>query len=174
MMDNNCPKPCGRDSDIVMQGTKIDHLREKVTEIRESLKNIEGLASNMKTMDLRVSHMSEDQEKMAKSIHSLTMQMHNEVEGLEKSFKELTSDISGKVGNAESKVTALDSDLGKRVSFVSGAVWAIGIVGALLYAILGFLATDMYSTVKQNDQFIETLKTLDVESHLKNNLRKKD
>jgi hypothetical protein len=140
---------------------------EALAEVSKIVKQIEDTVSSFRVFDFQIKSLTDGNDRVEKSVRDLSSKLvafeRTTYDALQKQKDENKLVLEG----IEEEVKILDRTVDSKLSFLRGAFATISILGAFLYALLGWVGGAYIGKVDEAADFVKAMRTLGVEDHLR-------
>lgn len=158
--------------DVHVMQAKIEMLFTTFQEVKSVLKSIEETVSILKVFDLQLKQMGGDLARLEDDVRMYSNKLEDIEAEIEAAVKESEDRLQQQVTAAKTTAEDTKNALQSKVSYVQGAVATVALLGALLYAVAIWWGSRVLDTTEDNERYINILKTLEAEQHLRGAMNK--
>lgn len=157
-------------SDARFAQARVDMLFDAFDEVKETVKAIAETVSIIRVFDHQIKQHDRDFQRFENDLREIRTRVEESQRTMLSAIKQVEKDTMEAVEAVEQTANTAKNNLHGKVSYVQGAIAAVSLLGALLYAILVWWGSKYIEIADENSRYIHALKTLGAEEHLRENL----
>ena len=157
-------------SDARIAQARVDMLFDAFDEVKETVKAIAETVSIIKVFDHQIKQHGQDFMRLESDLRETRTKLVESERNLLAAIRQVETDTKAAIETVEEAADNTEGKLRSSLSYVQGAVAAVTLLGALLYAIGVWWASRYIDMTDENTQYIHALKTLGAEEHLRDRL----
>ena len=155
---------------LVMQA-QIEMLFDAFGDIKVVMKSVEETIGLIKVFDVQIKQIGIDLGKQEEIVRKIVAKVDDIEDRYRNRIEDAKTEFAGDFNERLDKVSTTASEtkslLQSKLSFVSGAVAAVTLLGGLLYGVSVWIASGYIEKTDNHDRYIHTAKTLGLEEHLR-------
>lgn len=157
-------------TDARIAQARVDLLFDAFDEVKETVKAIAETVSIIKVFDHQIKQHGQDFLRLEQDLKETRSKLDRSQRNLLAAIRQVESDTKAAIKTVEDNAGATKNNLRSKMSYVQGAIAAVTLLGALLYAIAVWWASRYIAITDDNAQYIHALKTLGAEEYHRENL----
>lgn len=157
-------------ADARIAQARVDMLFDAFDEVKETVKAIAETVSIIKVFDHQIKQHGQDFLRLEQDLRETRTKLDESQRNLLVAIRQVESDTKAAIKTVEDTADTTKNSLRSKMSYVQGAIAAVTLLGALLYAIAVWWASRYIDITDDNTRYIHALKTLGAEEHLRENL----
>lgn len=157
-------------SDARLAQARVEMLFDAFDEVKETVKAIAETVSIIKVFDHQIKQHGQDFLRLENDLRETRTKLVESERNLLAAIRQVETDTKRAIETVEDTADTTEGKLRTSMSYVQGAVAAVTLLGALLYAIGVWWASRYIDITDDNTRYIHALKTLGAEEHLRDRL----
>lgn len=158
---------CTKETTIALLQTRVDILTTTIAEIKDSVRRIEEAVGIIRIIELQAKQQNKELEGLTVSLRSLEGELKQADKDLDSIIEDTQSENSKATSTLSTKLSNHVEEWKEKYNLLRG-IW-IGVTA--VFSLVGFLfwlqIQDSFRKIEDSSSFIQTIKTLDIEKHLK-------
>lgn len=153
----------------VMQA-KIDMLFDALVEVKQVLKSIDETVAMIRVYDHQIKQQAENFSRLETDVREFRTRNEDLIRDLEKQIADVSARANQDNDDAVELIGTVKGSVENKVSYVQGAVAAVSVLGAILYAFSIWWGSRYIDMTDGHEKYIQTLQTLHAEDHLRESM----